>query len=164
MSAPGTNVPGWHPIRLFYWLYQGSIAGHAPTVTVESAYSKHRHHDTLPMRSSTAAMLAQPCVGQDGLATNASVFARPVRSNVVKMLRADLANAEIPYRDDSGRLCDFHALRHTFDTNRARGGVHPRVAQQLARHSTITLTMDRCAHTAVGELANGSDGPPGLSR
>ena len=37
----------------------------------------------------------------------------------------------------------FHALRHTFITNLARSGVHPKTAQSLARHSTITLTMDR---------------------
>src|SRR5262249_28816116 len=46
---------------------------------------------------------------------------------------------------------DFHALRHTFITNLANGGVHPKVAQALARHSTITLTMDRYSHTLVEE-------------
>jgi hypothetical protein len=44
---------------------------------------------------------------------------------------------------------DFHALRHTFLTNLARSGVHPKVAQALARHSTITLTMDRYTHTVL---------------
>ena len=58
------------------------------------------------------------------------------------------------YRDDSDRVCDFHALRHTFISNLARGGVHPKLAQQLARHSTITLTMDRYTHTVRGELAD----------
>jgi len=48
-------------------------------------------------------------------------------------------------------MADFHALRHTFITNLANSGVHPKVAQALARHSTITLTMDRYTHTVVGE-------------
>ena len=45
----------------------------------------------------------------------------------------------LSYRDDSGRFADFHALRHTFITNLATGGVHPKTAQTLARHSAITL-------------------------
>src|SRR5262249_32847197 len=49
---------------------------------------------------------------------------------------------------------DFHALRHTFITNLANGGVHPKTAQALARHSTITLTMDRYSHSLMGEQAD----------
>ena len=64
-----------------------------------------------------------------------------------KLLRVDLAAAEIPYADAEGRVADFHALRHTFITNLARAGVHPSDAQALARHSTITLTMDCYTHT-----------------
>ena len=44
---------------------------------------------------------------------------------------------------------DFHALRHTFIANLTKGGVSPRVAQSLARYSTITLTMDRYSHVAL---------------
>ena len=54
--------------------------------------------------------------------------------------------AGILARDDAGRVVDFHALRHTFIINLAVGGVHPKKAQTLARHSTITLTMDRYTH------------------
>ena len=49
--------------------------------------------------------------------------------------------------DHAGRYADFHALRHSFISNLARAGVHPKTAQSLARHSTITLTMDRYAHS-----------------
>ncbi len=66
------------------------------------------------------------------------------------------------YRDDAGRVADFHALRHTFITNLARGGVYPEVAQRLARHSTITLAMDRYPHTDMGELPSGLDALPDL--
>ena len=41
--------------------------------------------------------------------------------------------------------------------------VHPKIAQQLARHSTITLTMDRYSHTMIGDLAGGLDALPELS-
>jgi hypothetical protein len=67
------------------------------------------------------------------------------------MFRADLEAAGIEYQDEAGLVADFHALRHTFITNLANGGVHPKIAQALARHSTITLTMDRYSHTLVEE-------------
>ncbi len=82
---------------------------------------------------------------------------------MAKVLRADLADAGIEYRDDAGRVADFHALRHAFISNLARGGVHPKIAQQLARHSTITLTMDRYSHTVIGDLADGLNALPELS-
>ena len=35
----------------------------------------------------------------------------------------------------------------------AAGGVHPKIAQALARQWTITLTMHRYSHSVPGELA-----------
>ena len=57
--------------------------------------------------------------------------------------------------DDAGRVADFHSLRHTFISNLAASGVHPKVAQQLARHSTITLTMDRYSHLGLIDMTAG---------
>jgi hypothetical protein len=65
------------------------------------------------------------------------------------MLRKDLKAAKIPYRNDQGKVFDFHALRHHFITSLVKSGVHPKEAQVLARHSTITLTMDRYAHSDI---------------
>ena len=50
-------------------------------------------------------------------------------------------------------VVDFHALRHSFITNLARGGVHPKTAQDLARHSDINLTLGFYTHTLVSERA-----------
>ncbi len=75
------------------------------------------------------------------------VFRMPVRGKTVRMFREDLQDAGIRYRDDANRVADFHGLRHTFITNLEMGGVHPQTAQQLARHSTIGLTMDRYTHS-----------------
>ncbi len=132
--------------------------------------------------------LLQPTVQSDARNTAGHrpghVFAK-LPSKPAKMIRADLADARaawiaeakgnareqaerrksafLTYRDDAGRVVDFHALRHTFISNLARGGVHPKVAQQLARHSTITLTMDRYSHTSRGELADALTALPDLS-
>lgn len=55
-----------------------------------------------------------------------------------------------------------HALRHSFISNLARSGVHPSIAQSLARHSTITLTMDRYAHVALESQQEAIMGLPDL--
>ena len=66
------------------------------------------------------------------------------------MLQADLKAAGVPYEVD-GRCADFHSLRHGYISRVVRSGVNPRLAQSLARHSTITLTMDRYAHVGQSE-------------
>ena len=78
------------------------------------------------------------------------------------MLRRDMTRAGIAYEDAAGRVFDFHAFRHGFISNLARAGVHPKVAQVLARHSTITLTMDRYAHVGIVDLRGALDRLPGL--
>ena len=60
-------------------------------------------------------------------------------------------------------MADFHSFRHTFISNLARGGVHPKLAQALARHSTITLTMDRYSHTVLGEQSDALAALPDLT-
>jgi hypothetical protein len=79
------------------------------------------------------------------------------------MFQADVRETGIVYRDDEGRVADFHSLRHTFISNLARSGVHPKTAQALARHSTITLTMDRYSHSLIGEQADALKDLPDLT-
>ena len=115
-----------------------------PTVTAAAAYSKRRRDDTLILRSELAEdVRAYLC----GKAPATVAFKLPKPNMIIRMLKADLEAAGIPYRDDAGRVADFHSLRHTFITNLANGGVHPKTAQSLARHSDITLTMNRYSHS-----------------
>ena len=79
------------------------------------------------------------------------------------MLKRDLKAAGIPYRDASGRVADFHALRHTFITRLVRSGVALAVAKSLARHSTITLTMDHYTHTLMEDERSALDRLPALA-
>jgi integrase len=67
------------------------------------------------------------------------VFEVPAQMN--KILKRDLAWAGIPYRDDLGRVFDFHSLRHTMASHMGKKKVAPRIAQKLLRHSDIKLTM-----------------------
>jgi hypothetical protein len=50
--------------------------------------------------------------------------------------------------DAQGLYAGFHALRKTFITNLSKSGVSPKMAQSLARHSDINLTMN--VYTDVG--------------
>lgn len=65
--------------------------------------------------------------------------------------------------DQDGNVADFHALRHTFISNLARGGVHPKLAQDLARHSDVNLTLSRYSHTVLAERSAALDALPDLS-
>ncbi|MCY2952692.1 MAG: site-specific integrase [Planctomycetota bacterium] len=158
-----------------------ALEGVEPTVTVGAAYSKHRREDVQPIAPDLAAKLREYLAGK---MPNARAFDMPGESRVVKMFRADLADARtawlqshrtaqdasegegdtfLAYIDAGGRYADFHALRHSFISALASGGVHPKTAQTLARHSTITLTMDRYSHTYRGEAAAALSVLPDLS-
>ena len=90
--------------------------------------------------------------------------ARWIRAGVGREDRRERRESDaLQYRDESGRVLDFHALRHTYISSLAAGGVHPKDAQTLARHSTITLTMDRYTHSARGAAARALDVLPDLS-
>lgn len=78
------------------------------------------------------------------------------------MIKADLKVAGVPYKDANDRYADFHALRHTFISNLARAGVHPRNAQALARHSTIDLTMNVYTHIAMEDLVSDIEAMPSV--
>ena len=152
-----------------------------PTVSIAAAYAKNRRQDTLPLKADTAAALAVHLAGKMPVAL---AFNLPKRDRIIDMMQADLAAARtawiaaagsqrerteregstfLAYRDNAGRCVDFHALRHTFISNLAAGGVHPKTAQRLARHSTITLTMDRYTHLRREDLAGALDVLPDLS-
>lgn len=139
--------------------------GKNPVVTVAAGYSKNRRESVLPLRSVTATLLAHHLKARnaDGYA-----FTVPPRQHVAKMIKADLEAARakwleeakddsklheerhksdfLAYSDANNRKADFHSLRHTFITNLASAGVHPKTAQMLARHSTFALTMERYSH------------------
>ena len=88
------------------------------------------------------------------------VFPRmPQMSHHKKILLA----AQIPYIDELGRQADFHALRHTFDTNLARHGVQERVRMQLMRHKTPRLTNLEYIDTSLLPAAVTMERLPGFA-
>ena len=134
------------------------LAGDPPTVTVSAKDSKHRREDVLPLRPETARAIENHLRGRMPIAR---AFNLPMRT--AEMLKKDLTAAEIEYKDASDRVADFHALRHTFVTNLARSGVHPKVAQDLARHSDVNLTLSVYSHTVLDDRRAALTGLPDLS-
>ncbi len=71
---------------------------------------------------------------------------------ILRTFKRDLEAAGIALKDDEDRRVDFHALRHTFITSLALHGVHPRIAQALARHAKLETTMETYTHLRVVDL------------
>ncbi len=146
-ASPGTRAllyrtaleTGWRFNELkILKVHHLELEGNPPTVTVEGGYSKSGRTDVLPLRKELAEDLREHCM--DRLPA-APVFDMWPSAQGARMLKGDLKAAGIPFKDSLGRQADSQALRHTFITNLARSGVHPKTAQTLARHSTMELTM-----------------------
>ena len=123
-----------------------------------------------PLRMAFAAVLREYFAGKH---PRVAAFRMPSAGHVAQMLRADEAFARgewieattgkerqrreestfLVYRDDAGKVLDFHSLRHTYITRLCRAGIHPKIAQRLARHSTIQLTLDHYSHVEDEDLA-----------
>lgn len=163
-------------------LTAGSLdtSGQTPVLHVQAGYSKRRRRDAQPLRGDIAALLAEWTAGmpRDSVLWPGSWF-----KDGAEMIRADLEAARqswieearddrerqqriesdfLAYEDANGRVFDFHALRHQFISSLAAAGVHPKTAQTLARHSSITLTMDRYTHVGLADIAGALDSLPQL--
>ncbi len=143
-----------------------------PSVTVEAAYSKRRRRDTQYLKPSIAReiqrWIKRKAPQPDEILFPISAHTGPgIDRKTGKMMRLDLEAARrkwlaeskdenerkersgsdfLKYQDQHGRYADFHSNRHTFITRLERSGVSPRMAQALARHSDIRLTMNTYTH------------------
>jgi hypothetical protein len=84
------------------------------------------------------------------------------QNQAAPMIPADLQAADILYRDESGKVFDFHSLRTSFATNLIKSGVSVKQAQALVRHSTPTLTLGTYSALTSTDLASGLAKLPGL--
>ena len=157
-----------------------NLQSEPPTVTVEAACSKHRREDVLPLHSALAVRLREwlenrkhnPGENQVPDGQPFLLFPGTWTERAAPMIRRDLKAARESWTNEAGAneecgdrqksefllaktsegRADFHALRHTFISNLAGSGVHPKLAKELARHSTITLTMDRYSHVGLLDM------------
>jgi integrase len=123
-----------------------------PFILLPSRSAKNREETPQPITDALAKLMRTYLRGVDG-----PVWPGGWSETAAEMLRVDLASAGIPFETHEG-VMDFHALRTSFITNLARAGVHPRIAQQLARHSDINLTMQVYTKMGLDELAEALNG------
>ena len=133
----------------------------APTVTIQAGYSKRRRNDVQPLRHDIA-KLFQGWKCERGESHDDKVF-RPLKyMRWADMIRKDMELAGLSYLDEAGRVADFHALRHTYVTNLVKGGASPKIAQSLARHSKIELTMNTYTHLSLHDHRQALEALPGI--
>ncbi len=143
MGIPGRDRAAAYALALATGLRASELASltpesfhlHLPEVVVEAAYSKNRRKAAQPLPTTLAAVL------RDWLAPKPPgepVLRLPDRT--AEMLRHDLKAAGIEVTTAAGVL-DFHALRNTYISEVVRSGATVKTCQELARHSTPTLTI-----------------------
>jgi integrase len=145
----------------------------SPAVAVEAGVSKRRKRDIVPLNTELVARLESWLKERDSEPRATVAFTGEAGRlwpgewaacrHGAKMLRGDLELAGIEYEVD-GQVFDFHALRHQFISMMAAAGVHPKTAQELARHSDINLTMNAYSHVRVKDLSAAVDSLPSLGR
>ncbi len=144
-----------------------------PVVVVAAGYSKHRRRDEVPLHPDLVAEL-RSWLGSKQPRESLWPGKWAKQCSAAAMIRRDLEAARrawigesgtaaekqkreesdfLAYRHREEGIADFHSLRHTFITNLVNAGVMPKDAKELARHSTITLTMDRYAHVGIRDTA-----------
>ena len=112
------------------------LNGDRASVTVPASYAKNGQIATLPLPPDLAADI--------GPALAAAPAGRPLfplpSGEGARMLRGDLDLAGILYRDQAGRVFDFHALRCRCATLADQANISLRVVQRMMRHSSLDLT------------------------
>jgi len=134
-----------------------------PTATLAARLNKSRKVKVQPLPADVAEALRSYFVGKP---SNVPVWGRTWAKDHrgAEMIRIDLDAAGIAYAvegPDGPEYADFHALRHSFLTLGGRSGIDLRTLQELAGHSTPTLTA-RYSHRRLYDLAGAVDKLPNL--
>ena len=115
--------------------------------------------ERLDETQSKARLARQPIPA--ALPSDALLFCIPL--HLIRNLKKDLTAAGIPVRDGQGFVIDLHSMRHTLATMLAKGGVTPRVAQEMMRHSDPRLTANVYTTLSMADTRSALDSLPSLS-
>jgi integrase len=112
-----------------------------PCWELDGARTKNKQGARMPLQDSLAGEL-RAWVQETGRRGGNTVFDIPPYSQTNKLFKKDLKKAGIPYRDESGRYFDFHALRKCTGSFLRQAKIDPSVSKLFMRHSDIRLTME----------------------
>lgn len=113
------------------------LDGDEPRLFLPRERTKGNRDARLPLRLDYAREL------RDWIETRGLLAADPifrVYRDTAKVVRRDLKAAGIPYRDERGRVFDFHAFRKCLATHLNAAGVPIVTAKEMLRHTTVELT------------------------
>lgn len=130
------------------------------TVSVQAANSKRRKFDRLPLSLAVSLVIEEYVRDKS---KDQPVWPGSWWQHSAEMIRRDLTEAKIPIQDEEGRVMDFHGQRTTFITALSRAGLSPALAQKLARHSDIKLTMGTYTQLDMTELGQAVERLPSLT-
>lgn len=123
-------------------------------------------------RQLQAWLATKPELGPEDLLFPVSARAGGIERKTHKMMQHDLESARmvwlkeaespqeqeareksdfLAYANHAGRYADFHSCRHLYITSLERAGIRPKVAQTLARHSDIRLTLNVYTHAELAD-------------
>lgn len=123
------------------------------TVTVEAGNSKRRQKDELPIRKDLGVRLKEYFKGKMPTVKAFGGVCNQLTPKTAKMLQGDLTEAKIEHIDSSGKVLDFHSLRHTFITALDKTDATLKERMTLARHSDRSnLTLGIYTHIQVYDL------------
>jgi integrase len=128
------------------------LSADVPVATLPARLSKNKRSKVQPLPADVADALRSFL---DGKPLHKAVWPGNWRDDAAEMLRIDLDAAGIPFSvegPDGPLFADFHALRHSYLTLGGRAGIDLRTLQELAGHSTPTLTA-RYSHRCIDDLA-----------
>jgi site-specific recombinase XerD len=133
----------------------------SPIVTLAARCNKSRKMRIQPLPPDVAELLREYLRGKPAKRPLwAGSWAKAFKG--AEMLRRDLEAAGLAYAidgPDGPLFADFHALRHTYLTLGGRAGIDLRTLQELAGHSTPTLTA-RYSHRRLHNLAGAVEKMP----
>ena len=152
-----------------------------PAIVLPGRATKNRRDVRQPIRPELASKLRAHLAHK---LPDARAFNMPSKHHTAQMLRRDLEHAreawinaapdeatkakrresEFLLAETPDGVLDFHALRHSYGSNLARGGVPLKVCMDLMRHSDPKLTMRLYAHTVISERGNALSALPTLPR
>jgi hypothetical protein len=148
------------------------------TATVAACYSKRKRQDTQLLHPEVVRLLSEwlatkPDLGPDDLLFPVSVrVPNGTERKTHKMMKLDLQSARakwieegkspeeqerptksdfLSYESEDGLFADFHSNRHMFITSLERAGLSPKMAQTLARHSDVRLTLGIYTHVGLND-------------
>ncbi|HEY7308397.1 MAG TPA: tyrosine-type recombinase/integrase [Gemmataceae bacterium] len=137
------------------------LSANMPSVTLPARLSKNKKGKVQPLPADVADALRSYLADKPA---DQPIWPGNWNTDAAEMLRIDLDAAGIAYiveGPDGPLYADFHALRHSYLTLGGRSGIDLRTLQELAGHSSPTITA-RYSHRRLHDLAGAVEKLPRL--